>query len=176
MLRGGFPCAPRPLCLKSCPTPSRPPTDGHSQRSSRVRDAPSVRAPEDARQFPRHVLKVARAHDVIAVEDGSRLVPRDAHGNALDDAGVDYVPHSRAPEVMPQHARGTCLPTGRLPGSAEIADPLAVVSAAQMRKEPGGDRAGLPLQALDTLDLALEKRREFRREVDHAPVLVLRGP
>src|SRR5215467_3749497 len=53
-----------------------------------------------AREAPRGVLKVSRAHDVVAVEDRASLVPRHRHGNPLRHPCVDHVPDRSPPAVV----------------------------------------------------------------------------
>jgi hypothetical protein len=50
-----------------------------------------------ARQLSGDVLEIARAHDVVAVEDGPGPVSGDLHRDAFRDPGVDHVPDGRAP-------------------------------------------------------------------------------
>jgi hypothetical protein len=66
-----------------------------------------------ARQLPGDVLEIARAHDVVAVEDGPGPVSGDLHRDAFRDPGVDHVPDGRATKVVPQLPRhpGTCTPS-----------------------------------------------------------------
>src|SRR5215471_20337018 len=52
-----------------------------------------------AREAPRDVLKVPRAHDVVAVEDRASLVPSHRHRNSLWHPCVDHVSHRRSPAV-----------------------------------------------------------------------------
>lgn len=69
----------------------------------------------------RDVLQIAGAHNVVAIEDGARLVPGDGHRHAFDDAGVDHVADRGAPEIVPEHPRRAGFLAGRPPGAAEVA-------------------------------------------------------
>src|SRR5437667_5514683 len=75
--------------------------------------------------LPGHLPEVGRRDDVVAVEDGARLVPRHRHRHALGDAQVDHVAHGRAPEVVPEHPRGAGRPARGVPRLPEVAPPLA---------------------------------------------------
>jgi len=69
---------------------------GHSPLSDNV--------PENAPVSLPGLLEVTRADDVVAVEDGPRLVSGNLHGHPFGHAAVDHVPHGRPSEVMPQHS------------------------------------------------------------------------
>jgi hypothetical protein len=45
-------------------------------------------ARECARELGRHVLKIGRAHDVVAIEHGARPVPGDLHRHPLGHACI----------------------------------------------------------------------------------------
>ncbi len=46
-------------------------------------------------------LQIGGAHDVIAVENSTRLMAGDAHSYALRNTGVDHIPDGGTSEVMP---------------------------------------------------------------------------
>src|SRR5262245_49440860 len=98
-----------------------------------------------ARQPPGDVLKVRRAHDVVAVEHGARLVPRHGHRHPLWHPSIDHVAHGGAPEVMAEHPRMASRATSRLPSPPEVLDALAAVATLQMRKEARDDPPGCAL-------------------------------
>jgi hypothetical protein len=53
-------------------------------------------------QLPRRVFQIAFAHNVVAIEDFSGLVARDAHGDFFRHAGPDQVAHSGPAKIVKQ--------------------------------------------------------------------------
>src|SRR2546426_12536062 len=79
---------------------------------TRVKHTMARRARKRARELAGRLLKVAGAHDVVAVEDGPGPVAGDGHRHPLGDARVDHVPDRGAPAVVPQHPRDARLLAG----------------------------------------------------------------
>src|SRR3989442_10352905 len=133
------------------------------------------RALKRARQLPRDVLEVAGTHDVVAIEDGARLVPGDLHRDTLRDARVDHVAHGGAPEVVAQAPGDAGSLARRGPCLSEIAPALApALASAEEREEVRDDPVGALLEGLDALALGRQQRLDLRREVHEAPLVVLR--
>lgn len=45
-------------------------------------------------------MKVLSAHNVVAVEDGARLVSADRHGDSLGNTGANEIADSRPTEIV----------------------------------------------------------------------------
>jgi hypothetical protein len=95
--------------------------------ASPLRASPPDYARNYAREPPRRLLQVRRAHDVVPVKHRAGLVARHFHGHALRDTRVYQIPDRRAPEVVPEHRSDLRAPAGPLPRAAEILDPLPVL-------------------------------------------------
>src|SRR5215472_18806681 len=59
------------------------------------------------------------------------------------------------------------------PRLSEIATPLPSELTSQVGKQERDDRASLPLESGDSIDLSGRQRSYFRREVDETPFIVL---
>ena len=51
------------------------------------------------------LAEIVRVRHVVAVEDASRLVPSDSHGDGLIDPAANQIPGTGAPEIVEQPAR-----------------------------------------------------------------------
>jgi hypothetical protein len=96
-----------------------------------------------ARQFPRHVLQISGADDVVAVEHIAGSMS--CHRYALRNTLIDHVPHRGAPKIMAQHAGTTRFQTCSLPGSLKILDTLAFVPASYVREEKRNDTGSVAI-------------------------------
>ena len=89
-----------------------------------------------ARELRGHVLKVGRAHDMVAVEHGPGPVPGDLHRHALGDPCNYHVPDRGPPEVVAKpmrrnlHLPGRKLDPLREAGLDPRRDPLFFVAFA----------------------------------------------
>ena len=105
-------------------TPALPPelrrrVGGPSSKLTGLRDRRQVTRPAGSRPEPvlggpvpvtvpgscGHVLKVGRAHDMVAVDHGPGPVPGDLHRHALGDPCIDHVPDRGPPEVVAKPMR-----------------------------------------------------------------------
>src|SRR5579883_783226 len=66
-------------------------------------------------------------HDILAVENASRLVTAEFHRYALRDAGAHHVSNRSAPEIVHNDAAKSGLLTCRVPGFPEVADRLPII-------------------------------------------------
>ena len=126
--------------------------------ASPLRASPPDYARNYAREPPRRLLQVRRAHDVVPVKHRAGLVARHFHGHALRDTPVDQSPDRRAPEVVPQHRPDLGAPAGPLPRAAEILDPLPPVPPPEVREKMRDDPPELTAR-LRTIQHQAEQRR-----------------
>src|SRR5438445_8566817 len=86
-------------------SPRSPP--GHrGRRGAQPGDIALRRLRVDVRRRALHCLaQIVLTGDVVAVEDGARLVPADLHRHALPDAGPHHVAHAAAPQVVEESGR-----------------------------------------------------------------------
>src|SRR5881409_1537292 len=123
------------------------------------------------------LTEIVLGRDVVAVEDGARLVPADLHRHALADTGPHHVAHTAAPEVVEEpgrhpalaairiravHAIEAGLDAGRRPRAAEVADrPTGPVKHelgdALRLSGAAGDDASLGAALDDGAEVALDR-------------------
>ena len=86
--------------------------------------------------FTGRLLDIVGAHDVVAVENRSRLVAGNHHGYPFRNAGSNHVPHCCPPEIVKEPLSNPGLFACLVPRSPEFLDPLAVslehIGAAQL--------------------------------------------
>lgn len=68
------------------------------------------------------ILDVPIVDDVVAVEDGPRLVPGDLHRHLLRDSGPDHIPNGRPPQIVEHQAIKTNLLAGVWPCRSKVDD------------------------------------------------------
>jgi hypothetical protein len=112
------------------------------------------------------ILFVSLAHDVVAVEDGSRPVSADLHRHTLRNASTHHVPNCRAPEVMEQFSNQAGARASGRPSFAEIYDRIPVVVenigghlfTARSFHRPDFASAGNELAHVRQLAIAIDQR------------------
>jgi hypothetical protein len=112
---------------------------------------------------------------VVAIEHRACLVAGDLHRDALGHAGVNHVPQCRPAEIMSQAPCAARLIAGRGPRLPEIAAAFAAaLTSGEEREEIRDDSVGSLLECFNALELRRQENPEVRRQVNNAPLIILR--
>lgn len=100
--------------------------------------------------------------DVVPLEPGRGLVPRDRHRDMLRDALADRVPDGRAEQIVEERSPNLRPGTGLPPGPREVPDGLPVAVKNVGRENRLSARLILPIfpTALDDLSQGFIKRED----------------
>ena len=109
----------------------------------------SLFCPRQPLELRRGGLEIATGHDVVALEDGARLVPTQLHGHAFGDTAAYHVSDGRSSQVVWDTAGTTRGIASALPGLAKSLDRLRLSLPASLvcdhpKEHPGLDLAEFP--------------------------------
>jgi len=137
--------------------------------------------PKPTRSLP----QISVAHDIITVEDAAGLVAAQFRGHSLGNSSPDHVPDCCSAEVVRDIARA---PGGRSGAPPCVVEPVRrdatageVPQRAEFRhvtveEHVLDDHLLLPLNLVSQRPLPLQELVQFRGEVEHPSLTVLRGP
>ena len=122
-----------------------------------------------------HVLEIPRTHDVVPVEDCAGLVPVTVIATRSGTPALTRLRTAVRRKSCRSRPATPAVAQGLRPGLPEVAPPRPLPRPTEVREQIRDHAPELPLQPPHALHLRAELGVEIGGQVDHPPVVVLRG-